>query len=36
MISVGLKWRRAKVDLPDPVVPTRTTSDSSGTSSFIG
>src|SRR5258707_12277276 len=30
MISVGLKGARANVDLPAPVVPTRTTSDSSG------
>ncbi len=35
-ISVGRKWRRAKVDLPEPAGPTRTTRHGSGSSMRIG
>src|SRR5262245_36020583 len=35
MISVALNCRRAKVLLPEPEAPMRTTSDNSGTSIFI-
>ena len=33
--SPGAKWRAAKVDLPEPAAPTRTTTDGSGTGRSI-
>jgi hypothetical protein len=36
MISVALKCRAAKVDLPDPVAPAKTTRQNSGIVNRIG
>jgi hypothetical protein len=35
-ISVGLKCFAAKVDLPEPEAPTKSTSENSGSGMFIG